>query len=536
MSKYLTDDRDDLGRPRIIREIDDSELASEKGFDSDQYLPTKDQFPTEEDLKRVIKGEKFHKIYKGKFYDKKGEEEKGVFRLREYFRKDPKKREILTVCFNAYKALVQKTARFFIGGKMDFIVNTSEEASIDKLQKEVNEIVKRNKFREMLQSAAISYQNQGYAAGNVFAEEGDAIIREIPYNENYPTFPLRGKQRERSIASYIEATKNGEEKKEILIYRQRFFLFPSYDLKWNKKSDTFDLIDKGDRLHIWHSLHTTKQLKADKKVQFIDYGLNEYAHFDIDPEEIVEIDFIPITQIDNFKLSGEHFGNSVVEDVEDLVEELQDSLTRLVSQLIKHLAAKLAVPRSSVATKTDPETGQKQVDFKALEIFFLESKEDPIPKYITNENPQIENAFKEIETILKMICVATETPTDFFGLNDKGGNEKVQAMKIRFSEFLRKIEDYQMTFKDFGEELLIMALKIKNIKLPDDFGISITYRDPLPRDLAEESNIHETAMRGGFESRKTAVRKFQKIDGEELEDEMARIEKDEESASDKFSF
>ncbi|MFW5720988.1 MAG: hypothetical protein ACOCWW_01230 [Bacteroidota bacterium] len=542
------------GLPIVIKEIDqdDFDQLKESGYSTHDVKSANTGFPSDEDLERIKKSEKWQKIFDGQFFDY--DLEKAVFSIRDYFYKDRKKGEVLKVCFNAPKALITKTMRFFIGGKMSFtaVSEKASETQLQEIQKRLKEIINENDFRAYLQETCLSYQIHGFTAGYVWLDvdetESIPVIEEVQYNENFPIFGVRrNKIKDWSIAKYVEVEIDidGKAKKVTAIYRQQYFLSPTYKLKKdNQGKIEFD--DEGipkyefvkNELFIYHTLHRTKNTyKTDyKKPLPLALLGNEYARFDSNPIEETGLDFMPIKQINNLKQGGKNFGASIIEDIVSLTEELQDALTRLVTEFIKHVASKMAVPASSIVSDIDENTGKPIIDYKQLEIFLIENG-DQIPQYITKDTSMIDKAFTEIEKILTFMAVMTESPKSFLGIEESGGAEKVEALRIRRMEFLKKIEDYQEIFRLFAQTLLLWALEIdQEGELPEDLSIDIGFRQGLPRDLEAEARTHSVATDGGFESKETAMKKWQNIDGEELEAEKTRIAEEEEKNMEKFNF
>ncbi len=235
----------------------------------------------------------------------------------------------------------------------------------------------------------------------------------------------------------------------------------------------------------------------------------------LDEEEVTGLDYIPVFQIDNFKTVKERFGISAYESVMNLFEEINDRITQISVQLIKHLNAKVAVGEGILTKKGEVESDQ--------DVFLVE-KGDVVPQYITNSNPLIEEGFKQIEAILKQICTVTQTPVSFLGLDEKGGAEKVETVKIRLAAFLKKIKRKQRSYEAKLVDIFKTALFFEGTKKwPEDLDIDFTWDYGLPRDYMKEAQTHQVLVESGIESVETAIREYKGWDGEALQNELDKI-------------
>jgi hypothetical protein len=342
----------------------------------------------------------------------------------------------------------------------------------------------------------------GFAVITVRQKDKAAIIEEVPYDNYYPDFTgvrLGEEPRQIVIASYIDLVNPKNQKKETFLYKQIHRLENG----------------KGKIVHeLWT---TTPDMKQSQ--------LTELALFsaDLPAEEDTELDYIPIFQIDNFKTVKERFGISTYESVMNLFEEINDRITQISVQLIKHLNSKVAVGEGVLSKKGEIDSTQ--------DIFLVE-KGDIVPQYITNSNPLIEEGFKQIEGLIRQICTVTQTPASFLGLDDKGGVEKVETAKLRMAAFLKKIKRKQRSYEAKLVDILKTALFFEGAKkFPDNVDISFAWDLGLPRDLFTEAQTHQIMVESGMESKETAIRELKGFDGETLQNELDKIEKQNEMST-----
>lgn len=480
------------------------------------------QFPSSKDIERIQKGMAWEKIWEGDFYDEGTK--KGIFKLKKYFERDKDKKAVLAIVVNAPKMLFKKTTRFFIGKKVQFIAKSAKnEKTLPDLQKKLDVIVDRNSYREVIRSSSLAMQIHGYTTNEVSKEVNEAgkavaTIHEIAYCNTFPLFDFQGKKIGHVIGKYIFIQQKQKElPNKVYFYAKKFYM------------------DHG-KAAVEHKLYETNGYYLQKEVRLSTLG-PDYAELEKSPVQLAdELDHIPIEQANEMKIGSKHFGESCMKDIQSLAEELTDSLTRIITQFVKHSAAKMAIPRSAVPKEIDPISGELVIKSSDIEVFLMDEGE-PMPQYVVNSNPLIEQEFTGIKNILSLIAAATESPRQFFGgiLDDSGGNEKVQTVKIRIAEFLRKIEDYQDTLGEMAERTLITALQMEGEKLPEDFDIETKFRDGLPMEKSETVDTYAKAIDSSLMSREKAVSEFQQIEGDELTAELKKID-DEKTNDPLFNF
>lgn len=438
------------------------------------------QFPEQEDFARVAKLNNFYNVFKG-LHSK-------VFKLKSYFEEDHKKRTLLYLAYNVGQIISLTAADFLFGEQLK--IQTNEEDAKKPLEGKINKIVQENYLDEKLYQSSVIQDVAGFTVFTIRQKDNVAIIEEVPYDNYFPDFVgvrLGEEPQKIVIASYVDIVNPKNNKKETFLYKQVHTVGKIAHELWS----------------------TTPDMRQSEKVALAIYSA------DLPEEESTELDYIPVFQVDNFKTVKERFGISTYESVMNLFEELNDRITQISVQLIKHLNAKVAVGEGILTKKGEMDSDQE---------LFLVEKGDIVPQYITNSNGLIEEGFKQIEGILRQVCTVTQTPTSFLGLDDQGGAEKVETVKIRMASFLKKIKRKQRSYEAKLINILKTALFFEGTKkFPDNVGIKFTWDYGLPRDLHTEAQTHQILVESGIESIETAIRELKDLDGEALIQEMDRI-------------
>ena len=192
----------------------------------------------------------------------------------------------------------------------------------------------------------------------------------------------------------------------------------------------------------------------------------------------------------------------------------------------KHLNAKIQVQDGSVVR--DTKTGK--VQSSDVEVLIAKAGE-PDARYITNENPLIEQAFKHMEMTLREIAKLTQTPDSFVLEDEKGGQaERAETLRTRMMNFLKRVRRYERKYDEAIKDILRIALKIEGEKDVDKLAMSVTFDQGIPKDWESDERVWGDALGRGLASRETAVGRFKGIEGDELEEELSRIQDEEEEA------
>jgi len=131
--------------------------------------------------------------------------------------------------------------------------------------------------------------------------------------------------------------------------------------------------------------------------------LNELIGVNYEVTQTLEIDTIPIIQVDNGRPMSSGYGKSDYNDILPQLAELNERATHISTQLLKNLDAKMQIP------KTD-ETVNEDGTLKQWDTLVVDGKDSAEAKYILNTNPLIESTERHIELQLKMISFFSSVP------------------------------------------------------------------------------------------------------------------------------
>lgn len=215
-----------------------------------------------------------------------------------------------------------------------------------------------------------------------------------------------------------------------------------------------------------------------------------------------------------------------------LFDEINNRMTQIATILDKHADPALAVPTGLLRE----EEGKPQFNVAMNKVFEVMGKDDVMPTYITNSNPQVDQAMKELEKMVEYLLATSEIPAMVVGMNDSGtsGNSGL-AIKWRMNSLLAKINRKRQFFEDSLKRVLMLAQMVELSANPAAaFEIVepvINFNDGLPTDDTELANRMNIRTNGSQTmSQKTAIMLLDGLTEEQADEEIKRIEEEKKAA------
>ncbi|MDB5344248.1 MAG: hypothetical protein JWP89_2625 [Schlesneria sp.] len=463
------------------------------------------EFPTRAELKRVQDEHEYFKFYDSEVLDPDGTTDRAKFRLKEFFENDSKKAKILDIALNVAPVIIDAGTDFAFGRLPTVEIEDSGDSN-GGTQKQIDEIVVRNRLMHRMRDSSTLFQGVGHSQFKLFAENGKALVNELPYHYWFPNWegvPVDQDTKNVRIVSYLSKFDGSIETKYI--YIEDYYLDSARENKLTIARSLWE--DQGAKIGGQVPITTLSNLKA--------LG-------DADPSnsltilEITEFDFLPFVKVDVRKNVMRREAQSILKKCRPLLYELNDRLTQVSIQFVKHLNAILMIPNGAVVRKKDG-----SIDHTKLDVLLANPGEDA--KYVTNENPLIEQAFVHIEKCLRAIAKETQTPDSFLVEDEKGGVETAESLRTRLFLFISRIERYQQIYEEAILDTIRKCLKIEGVENVDALPITVTFESSLPKDWQHDVEVWGSAKSMGLASKETAVSRFQGIKGQELEDELVKI-------------
>lgn len=252
-------------------------------------------------------------------------------------------------------------------------------------------------------------------------------------------------------------------------------------------------------------------------------------------EQITGVPVPLVVHVANYNDGIDWKGEDDISEHLALFDEINNRISQIGAILDKHADPAIAVPTGLLQ-----EDGEGNTYFQVAlnKVFEVMGSEDIIPQYITNNNPQLDQAFKELEMLVEFLLSTTEIPAVAIGLKDSGtsGNSGL-SIKWRMNSLLAKINRKRQFFEDGLKRVYMIAQMLEQYADPaigkhEVVVPQIKFNDGLPQDDTEIANRMAIRTNGAQTlSRKTALMVMDGLTEEQAEAEIKRIDDEAEASS-----
>lgn len=411
-------------------------------------------------------------------------EQFAVLGVHDVIRKQYKDAKSLIYLAHAIPARISEFYGDFVQGDVDKLIIAPKKSDNQDLVDFVKQVVYENDLKERISDIGEEQSEFGYVVllGRL-DNDGNFIIDIVPPDQYFP----------QPDGSVIFATYKRDPDditgKRLLLYTQHYQMVNG---KCQIERQAFKTDERG--------------------VASEEYSLSAMSQIlgrEIKPLEVIDIDELPIRQIDNGRKTKYGFGKSDYADIMPQLAEINERATHISTQLLKNLDAKMALPQSLFVDGVLPQG----------DAYAIGSKDDIIPQYISNTNTLIADVREHIIFELKIISFVTGVP--MFHLLGTAQPERVESLKIQLFSALRKTTKKRAKIKRALLDMFRIGAKLKNIPLDDD--IIISFSSPLPEDELVEAQVEQIKVQAGISSRVSAMERLENYSEEEAINELKRI-------------
>ena len=159
----------------------------------------------------------------------------------------------------------------------------------------------------------------------------------------------------------------------------------------------------------------------------------------------------------------------------------------------------MGVPEDAVTR--NPETGEMHYDTN-LRIFPMGEGQKP-PQYITWDG-QLSASFQEVTFLLDQLSALSETCPQAFGQSVSGTAESGTSLRLRMMAPLKRVERLRLNIDPAMKKMVWLLAKLSDIQI-DPKEISINWKDGLPEDNYQQSQIEMNDVTSGITSKKAAA-------------------------------
>lgn len=233
-----------------------------------------------------------------------------------------------------------------------------------------------------------------------------------------------------------------------------------------------------------------------------------------------------VVHVPNFALDDSWEGIDDITEHRSILDEINNRISQISDILDKHADAPIAVP---IGTLREDSNGNVVYNVAQEKVFEIAGKDDVIPQYITNQNPLVDQAFKELEMLIDLLLSVAEIPSVALGRNDSGtSGSSGLSIKWRMNSLLSKINRKRQYYEKGLKRVYLIAQMLENAVGIDTYNVSIPklkFKNGLPKDAMEEANI--MAIRTGGKptiSQKSAMMILDDLTEAQAEAEIERME------------
>lgn len=300
----------------------------------------------------------------------------------------------------------------------------------------------------------------------------------------------------------------------------------------NEKNETFAFIKEFPNDKSWIVRNILYKIVWDVEagVSWIKVELNtldQTAH--LEEEDNFWIEETLLYTANDFKLKDWEYWTPQFNFIKPLLNQLNVELVNIKDQFIKHLQAKLAI--QGIDASKMPKDAEGQINIRDAEALFIENGSSS-PEYVQNRNDLLKDAVEIIDKYIGWIATTVSIPKELVWLSGQTGTESTESKSMRYSDFIKDIEDIHTSYKSVFAEMFEVVTQIDRNYLQDskDKEFSYIQADVMPKDSQELATELNTAKIWGFISNYTAVKRYTGFEWKELDEELARIN-DEEARS-----
>jgi len=432
------------------------------------------KFPSDEEKVRISDTAKYLDLYENR--------QKGVLGLHEIIEKQYKNAKDVVYLAHAIPARISDFYGDFVQGNVSQLtITTTEEGD----QEFIDGVVDYNDLKEMVYDYGVDQSEFGYIALHTWKDDEDVThIDQIPQDQYFP-------QADGSV------------------------IISTYRKDSRGVTDQFYALTQNFQIENGKVVITREGWKADANgvlIEKVDLSIvNELVGVEYEPTQTLDIDVIPIIQVDNGRQMSSGFGKSDYNDILPQLAELNERATHISTQLLKNLDAKMQIPKTDQTTDEDG-------NLKQWDTLIVEGKDHAEAKYILNTNPLIDSTEKHIELQIKMISFLSSVP--MFELLKSSMPERVESLRIQLFSAIRKTDTKRSKLEKGIKDILKIAGKLSSVEIED---ISMKFGDVLPIDEYQQAQTEEVRIRSGNTSKQSSIKRLDNVTNEVADIELEQI-------------
>lgn len=232
------------------------------------------------------------------------------------------------------------------------------------------------------------------------------------------------------------------------------------------------------------------------------------------------IDDYLLVPLCNLTTTTNQWGIDDYTSLDPIIKRLETRLTRLGRILDAHSEPAMGVPEDAVTR--NPETGEMHYDTN-LRIFPMGEGQKP-PEYITWDG-QLSASFQEIAFLMDQLYALSETCPQAFGQSVSGTAESGTSLRLRMMAPLKRVERLRLNIDPALKKMVWLLAKLSDIQL-DPKEISINWKDGLPEDNYQQSQIEVMNVMAGITSKKAAAKRLYGMSDDQADADQGQMKEE----------
>lgn len=498
------------------------------------------QYPPERDIERLAKYKRCRAIFDGRhaeIYD----------RASELLKDTPQAAQLskLFIAVNLMDVLITKPADLMVGDPPSYESgnpdDSEEQAALNRIVEEndVNQLIhetvvgagiRGDSWLKAYYAERVDYSEVKAAGLDIPTSAPEPIIEAVDASYVFPELSRGSRKRFKAVnIAWIEWVAEENSVVQAVLDRSKTQDVPYLNVERHLPGyivyERFKLAPKyvNNEYGVPIAAYTIeKAVSTGRDADVVETGVNRPLVF-----------HIPYKTVDN-----DWRGIGGIEKLESVLAAINDRLVQIDYILWKHSDPTAYGPE----LPADPDGG---VRFSGR--YIPVEKNDAVPGYMTWDS-QLDGAFKELDLLLSLVFIQSETPQWLFGTTlagaDKGGTGTSHtdgvAIKARFMPILSKVKRIRTHIDRSLRDALWTAMELENYANDGVDGFEaykpvypkINWRDGIPKNEKEEAEVY--SIRTGGKPTidvQSAIKRIDAVDDVAAAEIITRIEGDEKVAS-----
>lgn len=234
-----------------------------------------------------------------------------------------------------------------------------------------------------------------------------------------------------------------------------------------------------------------------------------------------------VEYVPNFVLTDEFYGHSDYDNLLSIQDDINRTGTGILQVILKHIDPKLILPPGTM--QYDEKRGQWLVVKEDMEVVEVPAEVGAIlPRYLTWD-ANLGAAKVNMDSLFEAFMIIADISLPMMGITKYGSAESADAIELKMTQTTDAVDRKRMYYDTALKNILYAAQWLDvhyGGQAYEPMEVSIQWPSPVPLGRVAETDMHAKRFDSGLESRRSAVKAVQKLEGKALEAELDEIAED----------